>query len=418
MGRLLLATAFLSLVLQAAAMDWPQWRGPFADGRTQEGAYPTSWSGTENVRWKVPLPGAGNSSPIVWRDRVIVTASSGREHSTLHVLAYDRETGTRAWEASFFASPAPAPFAMFPPERGHAAPSAATDGRVVAALFGSGDLLALDLHGRLLWFRSLASEYGPFRNEYGISSSPLLHDGTAYVQIDHDAESYLLAVDAQTGKTRWRTRRPVHDNWATPVLGSWQGKPVIICLGSKTVKAYDAVDGKEIWTLEGLERLCSVTPIVRNGVLYATSGPRGQVLAIDLASTSSSSAKPQSPLASQSPLVLWQSKKIGPFIPSPLLVKEFLLVPDDSGFVTCLEGSTGRELWKERVGNRGRPSPVAAGDVVYATTLDGTTTVFKAAKEFDPLAVNKLGEEVAASPALAYGKIFIRSDKHLWCIGK
>lgn len=400
-----LAVAFGAV---AVAGDWPQWRGPTGDGRSDEKHFPMRWSDTENVKWKVPLPGAGNSSPIVWKDKVIVTASTGREHTTLHVLCYNRATGKRQWETTFFASPAPAPFSQFPPERGHAAPSAATDGKIVVALFGSGDLVGLDLDGRLKWFRSLASEYGPFRNEYGVSSSPILHGGMAFLQIDHDAASYLLAVDAATGKTRWRTMRAAQDGWATPQVAEVGGKSQVICLGTRKAISYDAVSGKEVWTLDGFERLCSVTPLVRNNVLYATSGPRGEVMAIDL-STQSEGMPPK---------VLWRSRKIGPFIPSPVLVGKFLLVPNDQGMVTCLDAATGKELWKERVGGRARPSPVVAGDVVYLTGLDGTTVVFTAGTEFEPFAKNKLGEDVAASPALAYGCLFIRSEKHLWCIGK
>lgn len=154
--------------------------------------------------------------------------------------------------------------------------------------------------------------------------------------------------------------------------------------------------------------MCSVTPFVRDTVLYATSGPRGEVMAIDLTANSEN----------MTPKVLWRSKWIGPFIPSPVLVGKFLLVPDDQGTVTCLDTSTGKELWKERISGRARPSPVVAGDVVYLTGLDGTTTMFKAGSKFELVAKNKLGEDVAASPALSRGCLFIQGDKHLWCIGK
>lgn len=407
MKQLVGMTALLGCVVAVSAGDWPQWRGPTGDGHSTE-TFPVEWSGTKNVKWKVALPGAGNSSPVVWKDKLIITASSGRDHAKLLVLCYDRATGKPLWTARFFASPAPAPFGMFPPERGHAAPSAATDGKVVVALFGSGDLVGLDLHGRLLWFRSLATEYGPFRNEYGVGSSPVLHGGTVFIQIDHDAESYLLAVDAATGKTCWRTKRDAEDNWATPLVHEDGGKASVICLGTKKAVSYDAATGKELWSLGGFERLCSVTPFVRDNVLYATSGPRGEVMALDL-----SAATQTSP-----PNVLWRSRRVGPFIPSPVLVGKNLLVPEDQGFVTCLDAATGKELWKERTGGRARPSPVVAGEVVYLTGLDGTTLVFRVGKGYEVVAKNRLGEEVAASPALAHGCVYIRGEKHLWCIGK
>jgi outer membrane protein assembly factor BamB len=399
----------LALTTVALAGDWPQWRGPTGDGRSDEKAFPATWSDTEHVKWKATLPGAGNSSPVVWKDKVILTASTGREHTTLHVLCYDRATGKQQWDTTFFASPAPAPFGQFPPERGHAAPSAATDGKVVVALFGSGDLVGLGLDGGLLWFRSLATEYGEFRNEYGVSSSPVIDGGTAFVQIDHDAESYLLAVDTATGKTLWRTKREhARRGWATPLVVKVGDRRQVICLGTGKATGYDAATGKEAWSLGGLERLCSVTPLVKDGRLYATSGPRGEVLCIDL-----------SPAAKgKTPEVLWRSKRVGPFIPSPVLVGELLVVPDDQGFLTGLDAKTGEERWRKRAGGRARPSPVVAGTTVYLTGLDGTTLVYEAGKEFEAVGKNKLGEEVAASPALAHGCVFLRGEKHLWCLGK
>ncbi len=386
--------------------DWPQWRGPKGDGRGPTGPYPVQWSPTKHVKWKTAVPGAGNSSPIIWKDKVFLTASTGLDHRTLHLLCYDRSRGRLLWESRFFASPAPSPFAGFPPERGHAAPTPATDGDIVVGLFGSGDLVAVDLDGRLRWFRALAAEYGPFRNEYGIGASPILHQGTVYVQIDHDTESYLLAVDAKTGSTKWRSQRRTKDNWATPLIAQVGNRHVLIALGTHTCIAYDVENGSEVWSLNGFERLCSVTPIADRGILYATSGPRGEVMAVDLVSARKG----------QSPTILWRSKKIGPFIPSPILVGEYLYVLDDGGFITCLEAKSGQERWKERLGSRGRASPVAAGDIIYFTGLDGTTLVLRADGRFEPVAKNKMGEDVAASPALADGDILIRSEKHLWCI--
>ncbi|MFO0876883.1 MAG: PQQ-binding-like beta-propeller repeat protein [Gemmataceae bacterium] len=408
MKRILALLTLFACGALGLAGDWPSWRGPTQDGTSEEAKLPTAWSDTENVRWKAKLPGAGNSSPVVWKGRVFVTASSGREHSKLIVACYDRDSGKREWESSFFASPAPAPFGMFPPERGHAAPSPATDGEVLVALFGSGDLLGLGLDGRLLWFRSLAAEYGDFRNEYGVSASPVIDGGTVFVQIDHDAESYLLAVDVATGKTRWRTKRDARRGWATPLVTRVGNTRQVVCLGTGKITGYDAATGKEAWSLSGLERLCSVTPLERDGKLYATSGPRGEVLCIDLSHSASG----------KMPEVLWRSKRIGPFIPSPMLVGDLLVVPDDQGFLTGLDAKTGEERWRKRAGGRARPSPVLGGGYLYLTGLDGTTAVYRAVKEFEAVVKNRLGEEVAASPALAHGCVFLRGEKHLWCLGK
>lgn len=399
---------FFLLPLLVAA-DWPQWRGPTADGVSAETGIPTEWDGGtgKNVRWKVMLPGAGNGSPVILGEDVILTATSGRDHSELHVLCYDRATGKSKWQTDLTGTPADAPFSMFPPERGHAASTPVVTDAAVFALFGTGDLVCLDRAGKPVWMRSLTKEYGVIRNDYGIAASPVVADGTVFVQIDHLEGSYLLAADAATGKSRWKTARPgVYDNWSTPVVARVKGKSQILCLGTKSLTGYDSSTGKVLFTVDGLERLCSPTPIVRGETVYAVSGPGGANIAFDLATP-------------DKPRVLWQSKKNGPFVPSAVVVGDLYFVSDDQGIATCLDLKTGAERWRERITNgRMRPSPVAAGECVYFTALDGTTTVVKVSAEFEVVAKNPLGEEVAASFALSRGCVFVRGGKHMWCIGK
>lgn len=399
----------LALLPVIAAADWPQWRGPTADGVSAETGFPVEWDGVKGtkVRWKVPLPGAGNGSPVVLGDDVIVTATSGRHHSELHVQCYDRATGKPKWQTDLTATPADAPFSMFPPERGHAASTPVLTKKAVFALFGTGDLVCLDRAGKPVWMRSLTKEYGIIRNDYGIAASPVVADGLVLVQVDHLEGSYLLAADAATGKTKWKTARTgVYDNWATPVVVTVGGVKQIVCLGTKTIAGYDLATGKQAWSLDALERLCSCTPVVRGEKLFAVSGPSGANVAIDLA------ARP-------SPKVMWQSKKNGPFVPSAVVVDDLYFFTDDQGTASCLDLKTGAEKWRERIGSgRMRPSPVAAGGHVYFTALDGTTTVVKAAAGFEVVAKNPLGEEVAASASLSRGCVFLRGGKHLWCLGK
>ena len=217
---LLLTLSLLTLPLLTAA-DWPQWRGPTADGVSAEPGVPTTWDGAKGtgVKWKVPLPGAGNSSPVVMGDDVILTATAGRDHSELHVLCYDWASGKQKWRTDLTATPADAPFSMFSPERGHAACTPVVTSEAIFALFGTGDLVCLDRAGKLVWMRSLTKEYGVIRNDYGIAASPVVADGLVLVQIDHLEGSYLLAADPATGKTKWKTARTgIYDNWATPVV--------------------------------------------------------------------------------------------------------------------------------------------------------------------------------------------------------
>ena len=400
--------ALLTIPMLLAA-DWPQWRGPNADGLSSETGFPTEWDGAsgKNIKWKVKLTGVGNSSPVIHGLDLLITSTSGRDHSELSVHCFDPATGKEKWTRSITATPADAPFSMFPPERGHAASTLVVTDDAIFALFGTGDLLRLDRKGKPVWMRSLTTEFGAIRNDYGIAASPIVIDGNVVVQIDHLGGSYLLAADPATGKTRWKTSRNLaFDNWATPVAYRSQGGTQVICLGTKLVVGYDLGTGKQLWSVEGLERLCSCTPILKGDKLYAVSGPNGASLAIDLA------AKP-------TPKSIWQSKKTGPFVPSGIVVDELYFVANDQGTATCYDTKTGEDKWKERVSTgRMRPSPVAADGMIYFTALDGSTTIIKASDDFQVVAKNKLDEDVAASFALSGGKIYIRGDKHLWCVGK
>ena len=400
--------AFVCLLPLLTAADWPQWRGPTADGLSTEMGFPTEWDGAKgkNIRWKVKLPGAGNGSPVILGQDVILTSTSGRDHSELHVLCFDRTTGQEKWRTDLTATPADAPFSMFPPERGHAASTPVVTNDAVIALFGTGDLVCLDRTGKPVWMRSLTKEYGVIRNDYGIAASPVIAKGTVLVQIDHLEGSYVLAVDATTGKTKWKTARPgAYDNWSTPIVTDGNGRPQVLCLGTKSLTSYDLSNGQQLYSTDGLERLCSPTPILRGNKLYAVSGPSGANIAFELSAT-------------EKPKILWQSKKTGPFVPSAIVVNDLYFVADDQGTASCLDLKTGAEKWRERIANgRMRPSPVAAGGNVYFTALDGNTTVVKASSDFEVVAKNPLGEDVAASLALSSQHIFVRTGNNLFCIG-
>src|SRR4051794_35504218 len=201
------------LVTLSSADDWPAWRGKTQDGLSADKKPPVTWSATENVRWKAAVPGAGVSAPVVAGDRVFVTSSSGRSNEHLHLLCFGRDDGKQLWERKFFGSSTPE--GHFAPG-GMAVPTPAADGKHVYALYGTGDLVCADRDGKPVWIRSLAQEYGTFRNRWGMASSPLLHDGTLFVQVDEWGKSYLLAVEAATGRNRWRVTRDAAVNWTSP----------------------------------------------------------------------------------------------------------------------------------------------------------------------------------------------------------
>ena len=404
MLRFLLSMCLVAATAPLTQGEWPQWRGPWRNGSTVELSPPLEWSPNHNVRWRASLPGAGNSSPIVCNDLVIVTASSGKDHNELHLLAFHREYGRLAWERKFFGTPAPPPYAMFPPERGHAVPTPASDGRCIVALFGTGDLLALDFQGSPLWMRSLAVDFGPIVGNYGLSSSPLIAEGIVLVQIDHLEKSYLAAFDLQSGDLRWKTDRAASENWSSPVLAEVRGVKQVICAGTGRLTGYD-LSGRLQWELEGLERLCAPTPVVYDSGLVAVSGPAGATMRIDLNGSSG-------------PRTIWTSRKDGPFVPSPVVAAGYCFVVNDQGIVTCRDVKSGNDVWKSRLGlTRPRASLVTNGEVVFCTGLDGTTVVFRAAPAFKELARNELREDVAASPALSHGCLFFRTAHSLICVG-
>jgi outer membrane protein assembly factor BamB len=387
----------------ARAGNWPGWRGPDGTGVTAEKGLPVRWSATKNVRWKVPLQGAGVSAPVVWGDAVFLTASDGRLNDRLHVYCFHRADGRTLWHTRLFGS---APTDLFAPG-GMAVPTPVTDGERLFVLFGTGDLACLDFAGKPVWVRSLAEEYGPFRNRWGMGSSPVLVDGLLVVQVDHWGQSYLLAIDPRSGANRWKTDRDAAVNWSTPLAVRVKGRTQVVAVGTEKAKGYDAKNGAELWTVSGLNLQCIPTPVVLGDVLYAASGEN--TLAVRLDGGRGDLTRTH---------VLWKSRRGAPFVPSPVAYGGRLYLADDKGWGTCLDAATGAQLWKERLGREFHASVLAGDGKVYYTNKEGVVTVLKAGETFEPLARNDVGEAVMASPAVSDGQIFLRGEKHLFCIGE
>ena len=393
----------LCLTLPATAADWPGWRGPAGTGVSTDKDLPTKWSATENVRWKTPLSGAGVSAPVVHGERIFLTTSDGRGNDRLHVSCYQRSDGKELWHTTLFGSAQPE--GQFPPG-GMAVPTPATDGKHVFALFGTGDLVCLDFDGKPAWLRSLAQEYGPFRNRWGMGASPILVGDLLVALVDHWGQSYLLGVDAKTGATRWKTNRDASVNWSSPVAVKAKDRTHIVVVGTHQVKGYDAADGAELWKVGGMTMQCIPSPVAEGNIVYAVSGRKGNTLAIRLDGARGELEKN----------VVWSYSRGAPFVPSGLVYAGHYYMVDDEGFGTCLEAATGAEVWRERMGGRYQASLVAGDGKVYFTNLNGVVVVIKAGAEFAVLAKNALGEAVVASPAVSNGQIFLRGEKHLYCI--
>ncbi|MCI0684549.1 MAG: PQQ-binding-like beta-propeller repeat protein [Gemmataceae bacterium] len=392
-----------TLTAGVAADNWPGWRGPTNQGVSAEQRLPLEWSRDKNVRWQVSVPGAGVSAPVVWNDRVFLTASDGRLNDRLQVYCWRRADGKLLWHTKLFGS---APTDMFAPG-GMAVPTPATDGKLLFVLFGTGELAALDFDGRPVWIRSLAEEYGPFRNRWGMGTSPVLVDDMLLVQVDHWSQSYLLAVDPKTGANRWKTNRPTSVNWSSPLAVKVNGDKQIVTIGTNHVRGYDAAGGGELWSVAGTHFQCIPSPIAHGKLLIACSGESTMAIKLDGATGDLTKSH-----------VLWKNTKAKAFMPSPLLYEGLIYLPLDKQFVVCLDARTGKQHWKERLGDQFYASPVGGAGRVYVSAHEGIIRVIKAGAVFELLAENDLGERVVASPALSNGQIFIRGDKHLFCIGE
>ena len=385
--------------------DWLGWRGPRRSGVSGEGSGRENWSATEGVKWKASLPGGGIASPIVTGHRVIVATSDGPKQSDLHLLAFDRDTGNPLWHRRFWGT---APTLFHAAKGGMASPTPVSDGKNVYAFYGTGDVFCLDLDGGLRWHRSLASEYGPFENRFGHTSSPLVVDDLLVVQCDHYGESYLIALDVRTGANRWKVDRPgVWHSWASPQLVDSASGPELIVCSSEVVEAFAPRTGEKLWTVKGMQRECIPTPVVGDGLLYAVSGPKGKTFAIQPGGRGDVTESH----------VRWQSNRGGPFVPSPILVDGLFYLVDDQGIATCLDAKNGDRVWQKRLPGEYTASPIAVGDRIYFFNEAGDTIVLRAGtRQFEQLARNPLEEPIYATPAFSAGKLFIRTSKNLVCI--
>jgi outer membrane protein assembly factor BamB len=386
------------------ARYWPRWRGPSGQGLVTGSGYVDTWSDTDNVLWKVAVPGSGNSSPIVWRDRIFVTtAYDGGER--LSVLAYRRADGKRLWET-------------FAPEgrtgnahqkNGYASATAATDGERLYVSFGPRGLLALDLNGRIVWHQDL----GPISNYHGPAGSPLLYKDRVILYQDQSSGSFVAAFDTRTGKEIWRTPREATVGWGTPIAVRVGVHDELIVNGQRRVQAYNPDTGAELWRCSGTTSEVIPTPVVGYGLAFCSSGRAGPTLAI----------RPGGRGDVTRTHVAWSSPRGSPFVPSPILYNEHLyMVNDMQSIVTTFEAATGKLMYQERLGVARREgfsaSPVAFDGKVFFTNDDGETFVLRAGPTFDLLHVNRMGERMLASPALVDGRWYFRTERHLLAVGR
>ena len=454
-ARALLVAFAVSLGIQASVASandvgrerfWPEWRGPLATGEGPKANPPIEWSEDKNVRWKIEVPGEGKSTPVIWKDTVYVTtaipavkaapatptptptpapeaaaapaapgaARPGRPPvrtpdtpMQFTVLAYGRADGKLRWQRKLNE--------LLPHEGTHqdgsfAGGSIITDGQKLYAYFGSRGLYALDLKGKVLWEKQLGTM--STRNGFGEGSSPALHGDTLVVTWDHEGADFIVAIDAKTGKERWRAERDEPTSWATPLIVVHDKKPQVVVSATNKVKSYDLATGKVLWEATGMTANAIPSPVSSDGVVYLISGFRGSaLLAVRLADAKGD--------ITGKPAIVWSYDKDTPYVPSPLLYQDALyFLKVNSGVLTRIDTKTGKPSYTERLEKVSNvyASPVAAAGRVYVTGRDGVTAVVDAGPGLKVLATNSVADAVDASPALVDGEIYLRGLKYLYRI--
>jgi outer membrane protein assembly factor BamB len=459
-------TSFVPLAGAAsadAARNWPQWRGPLANGIAPHGNPPSTWSETENVKWKVKIPGRGMSTPIVWENQVFIQTAiptgrkvepaaekpaaarvpsdvfgqaappadaapqdgqrrrrpgggggfgRGEKPTELHqftLICIDRRTGKTLWQQVA---------AETVPHEGHhrdhsfASHSPVTDGSLVFGWFGSRGLHCYDMSGKRQW----SHDFGDLRsaNGFGEGSSPALHRDTLVITWDHEDDDFITALDKKTGKELWKQARDEKTSWATPFVVEADGKAQVIAAASGKVRSYDLATGKVLWECAGLGSNVIPTPVTGGGLIFAMSGHRAPaLLAIKLGRTGDLTA---------TDAIAWKLERGTPYVPSPLLLdNRIYFFAGNNATLSCFDAASGKPLVDgERLqGPSGfYASPISAGGRIYLAGRNGTSLVLKPSDKVEVIATNKLDEKFDASPAVAGKELFLRGHEYLYCLAE
>ena len=388
--------------------EWPRWRGPSADGVADGRSLPTRWSQTENVRWSVKLPGWGTSSPVVYGDRLFVTSQAEQGSSkSLLTLCFQRGTGKELWRHDFG-------LGVDQPthEKSNLAVNtpAVTEDAVYVA-FGNADIARYSLDGRLMWVTRYMALFGDPKMAWGYAVSPVvLEDSVLFPWDHHEGPCYLIGLDKGTGAISWKKDRPIGTAHATPLVVKHHGQTDILVSGKNRLTAFDSRTHAELWKYgegEGpFNGEIIVSPVFGDGMVFLQLWRQSPIHAIRLRG------------GGQPPETVWISEKPGPQEPSPVYYRGLLYALMDNGVLVCLDGKTGKELHRQRLGGACNSSPIASDGRIYLSNNMGTTFVVKAGREFELLGTNSLGERITASPAIAGDELFYRTDSHLYCIAE
>jgi outer membrane protein assembly factor BamB len=408
--------SLLACVSAAHAENWPEFRGPGRQGISTETNLPLKWNQKENILWKSAIPGDSWSTPIIWGDRVFLTTAT-EEGQSCRILCLEATSGKTLWDKEVFRQKP----RKKEQRNSYATPSPVTDGEKVYAVYGDGSFVAVNFQGEVVW----TNRNYPFYSQHGLGASPILSGDLLIMTLDGSSEgadklvgwqtpwdkSYLVALDTKTGKQRWKTMRGVSRiSHGTPVLWTTpEGKTQVVTEAGDVVQGYDRDSGERLWTSEVLGEGKVPSTLVGDGFVFTAGGYRGRE-SIKAFKLGAKGDLKETNLA-------WEQKKGTPKVPSMIYVKPYLFTIQDTGIATCIKADNGEVIWQERVGGGFSASPVSAEGRIYLLDNKGETTVIEAGPKFKVLAKNPLDGQVQSSIAISGGRLYLRTDKNLYCIG-
>jgi len=413
---LLIAAAMVSVAASVWSEDWPRFRGPTGQGHSTETGLPIEWSTENHVAWKTPIPGAGWSSPIVWQGVIYLTTAT-EEGAACHVLALDQATGKILWDKAVFRQE----LKRKENKNSFATPTPCTDGRRIYASFADGSFVALNLDGEIAWVNR---DY-PFYSKHGLGESPIVYEDLLIMPRDGSSpgpdvqigwkipweEAFVLALDANTGKQRWKTPRGLSRvSHMTPLLLNIDGADQLISPAGDRIQSFKPDTGELLWSAYSQGEGVTPSPVFGDGLLFTSSGfEKPTIRAVKVQGATGEVTASH---------IAWEQLKGTPTQSSLIYVAPYLYAVTDNGVLTCYQGSTGEVVWQDRLSGKFSASPVFADGKLYFLAEDGTTSVIQPGAEFKLLAQNPLGEVCQASMAVSGQRFFIRAASHLYAIGE
>ena len=404
-STVLIVFLILSSLTVLHGENWPGWRGPNGDGTSTEVNLPTQWDSITNVQWKIPVPGIGHGSPIVWGDKLFMITAKAETMERI-LLCYDCKSGRLLWQVTVLK----APLETVNPDNNFASGTPSTDGKYVYVSFLDGENLVVAAHdftGKQIWLQ----RPGTFTGPHGYDCSPTLFEDKVIINCGSKVNAFVAALSTTDGHTIWKTPQlNVGMSYSTPIFRQIAGHMQMLFCGNQEVSSYNPTDGSRYWFVNGPSQEFCASPVYSEKadlVFISSSWPERHLLAI----------RPDGNGDVSNSHITWKSDIGAYYVPSPIVVGDYLITTMTNGQVHCIEAATGNILWKENLGKQ-YPSAVLANGLVYIPNDAGTINVIKPGTTYQSVSKNNIGERMFASPAISDGKIYLRGTSHLYCIGQ